>query len=371
MKIDWTAMEKNGPARLVSSLRNRLQKGESFRITPAQLATEAQCTEPEARSALTTLETQGVLGKETQSECRCGHILSPTELDNEVCAECNSAFTDYSPPSPVHTEIYSFEGSETRDVRWVLVLHGMNTRGAWQEEFSWLLSRMYGYSVPVAIYKYGIVRPGVLFRFRLKALTTKLLEKIAVLSREAGSGGFGGTPDVVAHSLGTWLIGHALQADEKLRVGRIILLGSILRPDFDWGVLVNRSQVEAVMCHRATGDIPVAIAQYIIPDSGPSGRRGFNSGVVNEVVSEGLAHSAFFSEDRMRSFYTDSWKPFLTSQRTTLENQHGEVKAWRPTNWLFRALLLRYMIILLLLILLCLLFIILGLGFSRLLSWIV
>ncbi len=359
--IDWIEIEGISGAELAARLRQRLERGESFQTTPAQLTTETNCTEKEARSVLDILTKQGVLNKRTQSECHCGQVLTEKELKTKVCSGCNSAFSDHPSPSPIVKEVYSFEGSQTRDVRWVLVLHGMNTQGAWQEEFSWLLSRMYGYSVPVAIYKYGIVRPGVLFRFRMRLLTTKLIEKISTLSHEAGLDGFGGSPDVVAHSFGTWLLGHALLYAKDLKVGRVVLLGSILRPDFDWGNLIDRGQVESVMCHRATGDIPVGIAQYIIPDSGPSGRCGFNSDESIETVSEGLAHSGFFDQNRMQGFYNDLWQPFLTSPRSTLRNR-GRIKNWRPTNWLLRARLFRYTTILLLLCLVGFLVIILILG---------
>ena len=91
--------------------------------------------------------------------------------------------------------------------------------------------------VPVAIYKYGIVRPGAVCRRCLRRLEERVIERTHRLEGDTAAGGFEGSPDVIAHSLGTWLIGHALQRDPKLKIGCLVLTGCILRPDFDWRVL--------------------------------------------------------------------------------------------------------------------------------------
>jgi hypothetical protein len=222
----------------------------------------------------------------------------------------------------------------------------MNTRGAWQEDFNWLLSRIYRHSVPVAIYKYGMIRPGAVLKFRQRALTRKLNERIRRLSRETTDSGFGGVPDVIAHSFGTWLLGHALMEDETLRVGRIILTGCILRPDFDWELLLSRKQVEAVLCHFATKDIWARVAHYIIPDSGPSGRRGFNdhSSVSHAVLSNGR-HSDFFKNDLMPRLFENEWQPFLTGSKTQPDASDLPRQSWRQTWWPFRATLLRVLLL--------------------------
>ena len=47
----------------------------------------------------------------------------------------------------------------------------MNTLGDWQEKLTWLVGRMYGRMVPVAIYKYGVIRPGVMFGQTAEGIT--------------------------------------------------------------------------------------------------------------------------------------------------------------------------------------------------------
>jgi hypothetical protein len=274
-------------------------------------------------------------------------ILTEVEAAGETCPHCQQAFVDIGAPEP--RTFYTHVGRRRRDVRWALVLHGMNTRGVCQEELNWLVSRTYGRSVPVAIYKYGVVRPGAILTFRLKALTRQLIARIRHLSGQTEETGFGGVPDVLAHSLGTWLLGHALQKDPTLRVGRVILTGCILRPDFDWAALIAKNQVEAVLCHYGTKDFWAGVAHYVIPDSGPSGRRGFNdTTAIIHFKSPGVHHSDFFLEQRMSAFYGEIWQQFLTSPVPgALQPEQKSRKAWRPTIWVLRARLLRWTILLL------------------------
>ena len=81
-----------------------------------------------------------------------------------------------------------------------------------------------------------------MLKFRQRALTPGLIARIRRLSSETMNAGFGGMSDVIAHSFGTWLLGHALRNDPTLKVGRIIPTGCILRPDFDWNELITRGQ---------------------------------------------------------------------------------------------------------------------------------
>jgi len=264
------------------------------------------------------------------------------------------------------------EEPRTRDIIWVLTLHGMNTQGAWQEDLNWLVSKSYGRMVPVAIYKYGIVRPGAVLKFRQRALTRGLINRIRRLSGETNAAGFGGVPDVIAHSFGTWLLGHALDADRTLRVGRVILTGCILRPDFDWNELITRGQVQAVLCHVATKDLWARIAHYFIPDSGPSGRRGFNDRryICHAVLSGG--HSDFFNEKLMPGLFERIWQPFLIGTDGPPGDLEGKLSQpdWRQVWWPFRATLPRFLVLGLVSALVLLIFASLGLGAIRLLKFV-
>lgn len=277
--------------------------------------------------------------------CPCDRreVLTEEQASQDTCPHCDCAFEADLHARPEAEAVFVRKAPDTRDVRWILALHGMNTVGAWQEGFNWLLSNIFKHSVPVAIYKYGVVRPGAVLKFRQRELMRGLGARIRRLSDETEKSRFGGVPDVIAHSFGTWLLGHALQADSDLRVGRVILTGCILRPDFDWASLIP-NQVEAVLCHTATRDVWASLAHYIIPNSGPSGRCGFNdrSTVAHAVLQRGC-HSDFFGDKTMPDLFEKYWRPFLQAPSGSPllrgDGQPGPV--WKQALWPLRATVLR------------------------------
>lgn len=271
----------------------------SIAVTPAALA---QATGISVADAEWHLDSVAALTRKTYATCgQCKESLEGTGK-TDVCPHCNVSFDDVR---PVTATFYELRREPPRDVAWLLVVHGMNTRGEWQEELNWLVGTTYRHSIPIAIYKYGNIRQGVMFRFRQRMLMRKLIAEIRKFSADTS-----GVPDVIAHSFGTWLIAHALQSDSTLRVGRIILLGSIVRPDFPWATLSG--QFDAVLNHGGTDDEWVPLARYFIPDSGPGATQGYAPPVIN-IPARGFRHSDYFaSRERLRQVFNRVWRPFLS-----------------------------------------------------------
>jgi len=331
----WSDLKTRHPEALVRELRSFAERGGPFRLTALDLAAPTQEDAEDAHALLRDPLLADWLLEETELTCpEGGEELSPEEAAETVCP--NHPEIDFSETPVEKTTFFVHDAPPTRDVRWVLALHGMNTRGPWQEELNWRVSMTYGRMVPVAIYKYGRVWSGAVFRSRQHRIMEELIARIRRLAGETSASGFGDRPDVIAHSFGTWLLGHALVSDPDLRVGRVILLGSILRPDFDWSRLIRRKQVEAVLNHHGTKDGWVRIAQRFIPCSGPSGRRGFDDPAVLNRPAEGFGHSQFFEEDVLPGLFEEVWGPFLTAAPETLPELPGLARPpgdWRRGRW--------------------------------------
>jgi uncharacterized CHY-type Zn-finger protein len=349
-------------ARLVEALSSLLAIQGPIEVTAKFLSEQSLFPEERCLQLLEEVAANRILTKVERVACtKCDKNLSTEELQGEVCPYCQCPFEDVKPVAAV---LFAREESRARDIIWVLTLHGMNTQGVWQEDLNWLVSRSYGRMVPVAIYKYGIVRPGAVLKFRQRILTRGLVSRIRRLTGETTAAGFGQIPDVIAHSFGTWLLGHALRANPTLQVGRVILTGCILRPDFEWEEMINRGQVQAVLCHVATKDFWAGISHFVIPDSGPSGRRGFNDRLNVLHAARSAGHSDFFKEKVMPELFAHVWQPFLTGtdgHGTAIDSGLPE-PTWKQAWWPLRATIPRLFVLATLGILVVLVGTILALG---------
>jgi len=262
----------------------------------------------------------------------CHHILDAAAIDNNRCDYCE---TDYyeTGNEPILKTVYSVIGEPSRDIRWMIVVHGMNTRGAWQEDFSWLIANRLKYSAPVLVYKYGWATVDVLSRSLQRLQVKSLGRRIQRAVEYAGERGLPKEPDIVAHSFGTHLITLVLNDPEfsDLNVGRVITVGSIVRPDFDWTSLIKGERVDAVLNHMGGKDKPVLIAQYLIPGTGPGGRVGYLDNSVENELSAAFGHSDALQSQNLKSQLQDGglWDRFLTQP----EGKFVPDKPYRPDGW--------------------------------------
>jgi hypothetical protein len=375
---DWQTLSKRYPRAWVDHLERLDAERSSINVTPESLGELA--VESDERRLFTDLRGAAAelldelsrsewLLRTLQRTCPVCGFEVPADHVGDVCPNPeppSHAFTDGGDPGVRETHLYQRQGVASRAVGWLLALHGMNTRGSWQESFNWLVSTSYGRMVPVAIYKYGVVRPGVLFRRRHDTFVDRLAERISFAGRQAAYVVKDPRPDVIAHSFGTLLLGKALHKHRTLRVRRVVTLGCILRPDFDWATLVERGQVEAILNHFGTRDAWVKRAHASIPDAGPAGRRGFDfyeerwppdrraegDRVLFNVPAEGFDHSDFFEDEgaeptRLSRQFREVWKPFLTTLEigevggALTRSGHRPIwpeARWTPRRWPRRAM---------------------------------
>lgn len=323
---DWVSLEREFPRQAIACIRALDEQPGSFSITVRDLAADARASEKDSERLLQRLAGSGYLIVRSYASCgNCGTRLDGAGTDDE-CPYCQTAFVDTAPSTEIRFERVR---EPPRDVSWVLVLHGMNTSGTWQEELSWLIGRSYRRMVPVAIYKYGLVRSGVLFGFRQRQILARVIARFLAIVAEAKEAGRDEPPDVIAHSFGSWLIAEALKRDQRIRIGRLILLGAIVRPDFDWKVIVERGQVDLVLNSGAALDRWVRVAEFLIPNTGPGAVRGFHPPVRN-VLTPGIGHSGYFAPSaRMREMFSTVWEPFLAwGSPPSLPNEVS-ARSWR------------------------------------------
>jgi hypothetical protein len=302
--VDWPVVEARFTANLVDAMKEKLIDGTSSSVDAQLLALETGASEDDATELLNLLAGLAALKKRVVLRCpveTCGHILDSSEASTGECSQCGTVFQREG-LKPTETVEFRIEGEVSRGVSWLVAVHGFNTVGEWQEEFSWRIAHKYRRRAPVLNYKFGLVRPGVLFRWRHRQLAAQLGKRINAAGAFAAQDGLTDPPDLILHSFGTLLFVTMLAMKEfnDLRFGRVILSGSIVRPDFDWRQYLDTGRIDAILNHCGQQDWPVQIAILPIPESGPSGHSGFNDAAVLNVLSQGYGHGTFWEQPALK-----------------------------------------------------------------------
>ncbi len=195
--------------------------------------------------------------------------------------------------------------------RVVFPLHGIRTEARWRDAFNGV-AQPRGWNVRLSHWYFG--RYGALLLLISPARNKMLLWFRDTYDREMSNKALGlgndDFPSVVAHSFGTYILGHALLRFPFLRFNKVILCGSILPRDFPWEALIESGQVQAVRNEYGARDTWSSIAPWFIRGSGASGIYGFDLPSSERFIQEGYrryTHSDYFSDGHMLEF----WMPFL------------------------------------------------------------
>lgn len=343
IKQAFAILRRSHNDRLVDYIYSKIDEGGHISLRPWAVAQESNVSEHTAKLFLEKLANLEFLHRLEYIRCPCEHQHEVSlETDNNICPYCDKDYIDVNNTGPIRDIRYENKLPAAEDIRWMILLHGMNSTGTWQQEFTWLISQQWGYAIPVYIYKYGIVRLGVLTRHSQQILKQRVVTQILSLCTRMEHQSFGHRPDVIAHSFGTWLIVNALRDNPELKIRRLILVAGIVEPNFDWSILYKRNQIESVLCHFSPVDKPVIFTHYCIPNSGPSGRIGFNDRAnVIHRRQDNFGHSDYFNEDNLENIIENVWGKFLTLSKERLHDEIGNTSDqphdWKPKGWPIRA----------------------------------
>jgi len=255
---------------------------------------------------------------------------------------------------------------------YVLLVHGIWTKGSWQEEVAWhyaphfeCIVIKYPYyrwlgplnlilepyvllimAVPLAAMHtwpvFNDIRIGLVSFLLFAAYLATYVRRTCAFNKILNMAGpyaqlqNQSHTHLIAHSLGTYLTGRALRTRSDFYLGRIVLVGCVLPRRFPWSTFGpggnNTSKYLAVRNERARRDIVVWIAwcmSWLIRGLGIAGYRGFrrSQDLVHDVsnpwqvcpacidrtalihnVESSLGHSGTF----VSSGYAEAfWLPFL------------------------------------------------------------
>lgn len=326
--------------RAVSALFERISGGQAPEIDPEIFAHELSSAgiDVDVAALLDAATTLGFIERVELWRCpeaSCKRIIEADAVANRHCPFCDTNFRETG-DDPTKTVFYRTNAELSRSVPWLIAVHGFNTRGPWQEEFSWRVANRFKYHAPVLIYKYGLVRVGVLFTWRHRILARGLGFRIRKAIELAKKNQIGEPPDIIIHSFGSQLFRELLELDEfsDLRFGRVIAVGSVIRPDFNWSLYIQKGRVEAVLNQCGGGDWAVPFAQFTIPGTGPGGRHGITDSAVKNVKNERYGHGTAFLEAELEANLNRGglWDRFLREPISSFSDRTSfSPKPWFPT----------------------------------------
>jgi pimeloyl-ACP methyl ester carboxylesterase len=137
---------------------------------------------------------------------------------------------------------------------------------------------------------------------------------------------------VIAHSFGTWIVGHILK-NHTVKFHRVILCGSVLSTTYDWDGVQDKiaappfknAPTVKIVNDCGTKDIWPIMAKFMTWGYGVAGRWGFQHALVKDRFHQPLTHSDFFKH----GFATNNWVPVLNGTLTK-----GADKGIDPPGWM-------------------------------------
>jgi pimeloyl-ACP methyl ester carboxylesterase len=192
----------------------------------------------------------------------------------------------------------------------VISIHGIRTSGQWQKVFASVLSGSPSKTDSFYFGQYGLLR--FLTPPFNRLLVDRFYDWYGTAVRSCAMvdlDRFDKRPSVVAHSLGSWIVGNAMLKFEDVRFDKIVFAGSILPRDFDWGLVIARGQVFSVRNECGQKDPWPKWASRVVARTGTGGSEGFEwcSSAVENVGCQWFGHS----DALMQQYIERHWKPFL------------------------------------------------------------
>lgn len=190
----------------------------------------------------------------------------------------------------------------------VVTVHGIQTFAPWAEELRNLLEATEVRPL-VLRYRYGIFSA---LAFANPSSRKKRVRLFATELKKWRDRYSSSVFNIVAHSFGTWVVGHALLEDDTLQVDTVILSGSVLELDFPWHELLSAKRVKRVVNECGSRDLPLLASHFLGSGTSMAGLLGFRgmigSGLINRFYVGG--HSLYFKRP---GFMAARWVPLLTT----------------------------------------------------------
>jgi serine/threonine-protein kinase len=215
----------------------------------------------------------------------------------------------------------------------VVALHGFGTPARWQRGFAEVAAGA-GLDVRVARWDFGHFSALRLLLPKARRAKVRWLRRTYRREFVEGAGANAPTerPSIVAHRLGTYILGQALIRDPELRFDKVLLTCSVLPRGFPWDRILERGQVQAVRHEYGKDGAWAKVLGWFVPGTGTSGTEGFSASHPHlEQEPLDFATEQPFDPAHVQ----DRWLPFFSArarqrpaQAMSVDAPEGDVIPW-------------------------------------------
>lgn len=198
----------------------------------------------------------------------------------------------------------------------VISLHGIRTRGVWQND---LVPELALAGLVPYVLDYG--QFGALHSARRRSLDAQVEWLVREYDRITADTGCA-RPSVIAHSFGTLQLGRLLQKYDHVIFDKVILAAGILPISYPWAKMLAKHRVAWVVNDYGGNDLWPKLARYVIRFAGECGAARFSDTHrgLHQVEHPHHGHSDYFSQGNFRHH----WIPtLLLNKRSMVDNLHS------------------------------------------------
>lgn len=190
------------------------------------------------------------------------------------------------------------------DAKVVLLIHGIQTDGAWHSLVEKELGSLpntnvhgLGYNFVSALQLASPVRSTPIKKILQDIRDAKNMEPNAQFM-------------VIAHSFGSYILSRVLATAPDISFARIVLCGCIIPTDYKWGLYTKNMEKMSILNDVGTRDFYPVLATFSSFGYGSSGRKGFKAPLIKDRFFD-YGHSDFF--EPKNNHIATYWKPFIAN----------------------------------------------------------
>lgn len=200
--------------------------------------------------------------------------------------------------------------------RLFISVHGIRTLGHWQNTLEGTLLNNTS-DITFKKYRYNYYSA---LQLLIPSSRSKIIDDFAKKLTEIVCEYPNSKITLIAHSFGTYIAIKALEAipvDLSLNIERVVLVSSVLKPNYDWSYINMKHSIESINNECGFNDNILILSHFFSHDMGMAGRVGFTGMNIKNRFFKG-GHDFF---NREKDFMEKYWIPIFTGSYIDIDER--------------------------------------------------